>query len=81
VAVNVERDQRAEVVPLLTAMRIGFVPVNSDWEWAEKQYGVNGTPATALIDQQGRIMFKPAVHDEESERVLAQEVEALLERR
>jgi hypothetical protein len=80
VAINLEPEQRAEVVPLLTAMRIGFVPVNSDWEWAEKQYGVDGTPATALIDQQGRIMFKPSVHDEASQAVLEHEVEALLNR-
>ena len=68
-------------MPLISAMRIGFVPVNSDWEFAEKQYGVNGTPALALVDRQGRIMFKPAVHDDESQLVLEREVEALLERR
>ena len=76
----VEPDQRAEVAPLLAAMRIGFVPVESSWEWAEKQYGVDGTPFAALVDRQGRIMFKPAVHDDQSQRVLEQEVEALLNR-
>ena len=79
-AINLEPAQRAQVAPLLAAMRIGFVPVESDWEWAEKQYQVNGTPDAALVDQQGRIMFKPAVHDDASQLVLEREVEALLGR-
>ena len=79
-AVNVEPAQREQVLPLLAAMRVGFVPVESSWDWAEKQYDVQGTPATVLIDQQGRIMFRPEVHDTESQRVLEREVEALLDR-
>jgi hypothetical protein len=61
-------------------MRVGFVPLESDWTWAEKQYQVQGTPATALIDQQGRVMFRPEVHDDASRVVLEREVEALLGR-
>jgi hypothetical protein len=68
------------VLPLLAAMRVGFVPLESDWTWAEKQYQVQGTPATALIDQQGRVMFRPEVHDDASRVVLEREVEALLGR-
>jgi hypothetical protein len=68
------------VLPLLSAMRVGFVPLESNWEWAEKQYQVQGTPATALIDQQGRVMFRPDVHDDESRVLLEREVEALLGR-
>ena len=68
------------MLPLLAAMRAGFVPLESDWTWAEKQYQVQGTPATALIDQQGRIMFRPEVHDDASRVVLEREVEALLGR-
>ena len=79
-AINVEPDQRAAVLPLLAAMKIGFVPLESDWTWAEKQYGVQGTPYAALIDQQGRIMFKPSVHDTASRLVLERQVEALLDR-
>ena len=80
VAINVEPEQRAEVVPLLAAMRIGFVPAESSWEWAEKHYGVTGTPDAQLVDKEGRIMFKPAVHDEASQAILEREVEALLNR-
>ena len=75
-----EPAQREQVLPLLSAMRVGFVPLESSWEWAEKQYQVQGTPATALIDQQGRIMFRPEVHDDASRVLLEREVEALLGR-
>ena len=79
-AINVEPAQREQVLPLLAAMRVGFVPLESDWGWAEKNYEVQGTPATALIDADGRIMFRPEVHDTASQRVLERQVEALLDR-
>ncbi len=79
-AINVEPNQREQVLPLLRAMRVGFIPLESSWEWAEKNYQVQGTPATALIDQQGRIMFRPEVHDDASRLLLEREVEALLGR-
>lgn len=68
------------MLPLLAAMKVGFMPLESDWVWAEKTYAVDGTPATALIDRQGRIMFRPEVHDNESQAVLERQVEALLNR-
>ena len=80
VAISVEPGQKASVLPVMTALGVRFVPVQSDWTWAEKNYGVKSTPETALIDQQGRIMFKPHVHDAETRGVLAREVEALLNR-
>jgi hypothetical protein len=79
-AINLEPMQREQVMPLLAAMGIRFVPLESDWPWAQKNYDVQGTPATALIDAQGRIMFRPAVHDAASRIVLERQVEALLER-
>jgi len=68
------------VLPLLAAMRIGFVPLESDWSWAQKNYGVDGTPFALLLDTQGRIMFKPEVHDTASRITLERQVEALLDR-
>ena len=79
-AINCEPAQRKSVLPLLEAMGITFVPVESDWAWAEQQYGVTGTPEALLIDQQGRIMFKPAVHDADTRIGLERQVEALLSR-
>ena len=80
-AINVEPEQRSLVVPVMTALGVGFLPLQSDWKWADEHYGVKATPETALVDQQGRIMFKPHVHDAETRGVLAREVEALLNRR
>jgi len=79
-AINLEPAQRQSVLPLLAAMRVGFVPLESDWDWAAKHYDVQGTPSTALIDPQGRIFFRPEVHDTASRIVLERQVEALLDR-
>lgn len=62
-------------------MGITFTPLESDWSWAGEAYGVQGTPEAVLIDQQGRIMFKPVVHDAETQAMLERQVEALLNRR
>ena len=79
-AINCEPAQRKSVLPLLEAMRITFVPVESDWTWAEQQYGVTGTPEAVLVDQHGRIMFTPSVHDADTRIGLERQVEALLNR-
>jgi hypothetical protein len=79
-AINVEPEQRNLVTKVMAALGTDFAPLQSDWKWAEQNYGVKATPDTALIDQQGRIMFKPHVHDAETRAVLAREVEALLNR-
>jgi hypothetical protein len=79
-AVNLEPAQRQSVLPLLAAMRVGFVPLESDWAWAATNYGVEGTPSNALIDATGRIMFKPDVHDTATRIALERQVEALLDR-
>ena len=79
-AINLEPTQRESVLPLLAAMGVGFVPLESEWSWAEKNYDVQGTPSAALIDAQGHIMFRPEVHDAASRIVLERQVEALLDR-
>jgi hypothetical protein len=79
-AINLEPTQRKSVPPLLEAMGVTFVSVESDWAWAEEQYGVTGTPEALLIDQQGRIMFKPVVNDADTRLGLERQVEALLNR-
>lgn len=79
-AINLEPTQRQSVLPLLRAMGITFVSLESDWAWADEQYGVAGTPEAVLIDQHGRIMFRPAVHDAATRLGLERQVEALLNR-
>ena len=80
-AINLEPTQRASVLPLLAAMEITFVSLESDWPWADQSFGVQGTPEALLLDQQGRIMFRPVVHDAETQAMLERQVEALLNRR
>ena len=80
-AINLEPTQHASVLPLLAAMGITFVSLESDWPWAEEHYSVQGTPEALLLDRQGRIMFKPVVHDAETQAMLERQVEALLNRR
>jgi len=80
IAINLEPAQRGQVLPLLKATGISFVPLESDWDWAQKQYGVDGTPEAMLLDEQGRIMFRPEVHDAETRAVLERQIDALLAR-
>jgi hypothetical protein len=79
-AINLEPAQRTSVLPLLAAMHVGFVPLESEWTWAEQHYNIDGTPAAVLVDQQGRIVFRPEVHDTATRVVLEHQVEALLDR-
>ena len=79
-AINLEPAQRQAVLPLLAASGIRFIPLESDWAWAQKEYGVEGTPEALLLDEQGRIMFKPAVHDAETRMILERQIYALLAR-
>jgi len=79
-AINVEPAQRSSVLPLLAATGIRFVPLESDWTWAEKEYGVAGTPEAMLLDEEGRIMFRPSVHDAETRTILERQIDALLSR-
>ena len=79
-AINVEPGQNALVLPVMKGLGVTFVPLESDWKWAEQQCGVQATPDARLLDEQGRIMFKSAVHDAASEAVFASQVEALLNR-
>ena len=50
VAISVEPGQRESVLPVMAALGVRFVPVQSDWTWAEMNYGVKSTPETALVD-------------------------------
>jgi hypothetical protein len=80
-AINVQPAQNALVLPVMKALGVSFVPLESDWKWAEQEYGVQSTPEARLLDEQGRIMFKPAVHDAATQAVFERQVEALLDRR
>jgi hypothetical protein len=79
-AINLEPAQHNQVLPLLKATGISFVPLESDWAWAQKEYGVEGTPEAMLLDERGRIMFRPEVHDAETRALLERQIDTLLSR-
>ena len=80
IAINVEPKQKDAVARIMTALGVHFLPVESDWTWAEKNFGVQGTPAAFLLDEKGRIMFRPSVHDAATRALLERELDALLTR-
>jgi hypothetical protein len=79
-AVNTEPEQDELVVPFIRNSKYGFVPARSGVDWKKSSYKVVGTPSNFLIDAQGRILFKPRVHNEVTERTLELEIEALVGR-
>jgi|SRR5581483_3000279 len=79
-AINLEPTQRQQVLALLKATGITFTPLESNWDWAKKEFGIDGTPAAFLIDRDGRVMFHPEVHDAETRVMLERQVESLISR-
>jgi thiol-disulfide isomerase/thioredoxin len=72
--------QDALVLPYMNGMHFGFIPVHSDEKWAEKSYGARGYPSNYLIDQQGRIVYKPGViRGADAQRTMELQIEAVLE--
>ncbi len=74
---NVEPGQDSLVVAFMNGNGYDFIPLRGGKALMET-YGVRGTPTNFLIDARGRIVFKPRVHDAETERMLELEIEALL---
>jgi hypothetical protein len=49
------------------------------WSWASKNYGVNGTPTSFLLDPQGKILFKSnGVESIDAEETCNKEIGGLL---
>ncbi len=78
IAVNTVADEDELVVPFIRNNKYAFIPVKSGVEWKNSSYKVFGTPSNFLIDTQGRILFKPRVHNDATERTLELEIEGLL---
>ena len=68
------------VLPYMKGMHWGFIPVHSDSDFVEKQYGARGFPANFLLDQQGRVVYKPTViRGAAAQRTLELQIETVLE--
>jgi peroxiredoxin len=60
---------------------ITFRSLRSDWATAGKLYGVNGTPATFIIDADGRVLFEHHGYDGPAGvEQMGYEIEAALDR-
>jgi tetratricopeptide (TPR) repeat protein/thiol-disulfide isomerase/thioredoxin len=80
VSPSVHPAEDALVLPYMTGMHWGFIPVHSTGEYAEKAYGARGFPSNYLIDQEGRILYKPGViRGGEAQRGLEIQIETLLQ--
>ncbi|HUL73876.1 MAG TPA: redoxin family protein [Vicinamibacterales bacterium] len=78
-ALNVYPEEDAFVMPYMTNNHFSFRPLKTDADWAEKNYGARGYPTNALVDAEGRVIFRPGVIRGESEqRTFELQVETLL---
>lgn len=78
-ALNVLPEEDAFVMPYMRNNHFTFRPLKTTTDWAEKTYNARGFPTNALIDAQGRIVFKPGVvRGAEEERTFELQVQALL---
>ena len=50
-AINVEPEQRSLVGKVMTALGVGFVPLQSDWQWAEHSFIANGKDMAECAEQ------------------------------
>ncbi|HWR34582.1 MAG TPA: redoxin domain-containing protein [Clostridia bacterium] len=78
-AINTKPDEDNKVKDIMK--KYDFIPLKSPHgKWAQETYKVTGTPANFLLDGQGRVIFRPFIHDSQSLRVFEREIEELLGR-
>ena len=82
VAVNVEPEEGAFVMPLLKGFKLGFIPLERD-DHIVSDYHVRAEPTNFLIGADGRIYFGPMsrIQSPEDQRTLELQVGALLQAR
>lgn len=80
IGVNIHPDEDELVAPFIRNNKYGFVPVKAALDAQKSSYQVVGTPSNFLIDGEGRIIFRPRVHNEVTERTLELEIEALVKK-
>jgi thiol-disulfide isomerase/thioredoxin len=78
---NVLPNEDDLVMPYLRNTGYTFKPLQTNTDWASKNFGARGYPSNHLVDAEGRIVFKPGViRGERAARTFELQVEALLER-
>lgn len=80
-ALNTHPREADKVKPFLEKNGYEFLALQTPGEeWSKQTYGVIGTPANFLIDQQGRVVAQPRLHNTETEERLSMLIEQLLKR-
>jgi thiol-disulfide isomerase/thioredoxin len=78
-SINVHPAEDQFVLPYLHNRKWGFIPVKADEEFASKKYQARGFPTNFLLDQQGRIIYKPGViRGMDAQRSMEIQIETLL---
>ncbi len=80
-ALNVHPEEEQFVMPYITGMNFGFVPLRSDIEFAEENFQARGMPTNILLDTQGRMVSRlPPVHGDAA-RTFELQIETLQRQR
>ena len=81
VAVNIVAAEDGQALQTMKDKKVNFIGLKMpDPEFAAREYRVAGAPTNFLLDKQGRVIFKPAIHDRETARTFELEIELLLKR-
>lgn len=71
VALNLEPNQNAFVLPYLKTSGYNFIPLQDDPKWKKGSLATNSASTNYLIDQKGRIIFSNfLINNDENERTL-----------
>jgi hypothetical protein len=78
IAINTVPEQN-EMIPEWKAKgKYTFPIVSTDWDFAEKNYGVRGTPASFLLNAEGKVIFRNSGFDSGGEKIMEAEIRELL---
>ena len=81
IAVNIVSSEDGQALPTMKEKKVNFIGVKMpDPEFAAREYRIAGAPTHFLLDKQGRVIYKPAIHDRETARTFELEIELLLKR-
>jgi hypothetical protein len=80
-AINIHPNEDVQVPGIMKEGGYDFITLKAPaGDWATKTYGIMGTPANFLLDEEGRVIFRPAIHSPETARLFEQEVQSMLDR-
>jgi thiol-disulfide isomerase/thioredoxin/Tfp pilus assembly protein PilF len=78
-AVNIEPTEDTAVLPLFKNLRVDFIPLKSPTGgWAEVTFDIHAAPVNMLIDQGGRLVFKPELGSSYAQKDLEHSISELV---